>query len=84
LSAAVTVGKSAKLLTLLYVVPAYSRKLAQTEQKASIAVIAGDGVSSRQSQDPAIFEDMFSGIAAKQQLTFRALVDGQNEHESPL
>jgi transposase-like protein len=34
-------------------------------------------------KNPAIFEDMLSGIAAKRRLTFRALVDGQIEQESP-
>jgi len=34
-------------------------------------------------KNPAIFEDMLSGIAANPRLTFRALVDGRKEQEVP-
>lgn len=34
-------------------------------------------------KNAAIFEDALSGIAAKPHLTFRALVDGQDEQEVP-
>jgi transposase-like protein len=35
-------------------------------------------------KNPAIFEDVLSGIAARPHLTFRALVDGQDGQESPV